>query len=631
MAISDGRWSPAALGGVGLGEGLDLARQVLRLLPTLTKLRAGGSFTVADLIESQARARADHPFVRFDEGGERQLTYGELNAAANRVASWAISQGLRRGDVVALLMENRPEYVVSWAGLAKAGVTTALINTHVSGKALRHALAAADAKLLVLGSECIERYATTSDDLAKPLDVWILRDPSRPGTDGDIGDWPQDAHDLDEAAESRPDDDPHPSVREGLLSGDNLFYIYTSGTTGLPKAARFSHVRFLGAGIGAALGLRMGSADVHYCALPLYHSAGGVMMVSTVLSVGATLALRRRFSASAFWDDCRRFGATRFQYIGEFCRYLLNQPHRPDDRSHAVKSIVGNGLRPDIWEEFQELFGIERIVEFYGATEANAFLMNTGGKVGSVGRIPMEALAKRFSDMRLLRFDVESGTHERDQAGSCIECGPDEAGELVARISTQPRTALGKFEGYTSKEATQKKILRDVFESGDSWFRSGDLLRRDAQGWYYFVDRIGDTFRWRGENVSTQEVAEILGGFPGLEMVNVYGVEIEGVEGRAGMAALVMDDDERRAFDAKAFYEFVEKSLPSYAAPVFARLLSEVDVTGTFKLRKVNLQEEGFDLERVDDPILFRDAEARRYVPLTPELRAEIRSGTRRV
>jgi len=605
-------------------ERLDLAWRAARALPKLLELRPEARRTTADRIEECAARQPERAFLVFGESGEpRRLTYGELNRAANRVAHWALEQGLGRGDVVALLMENRPEYVVSWAGLAKAGVTAALINTHLSGRSLAHALAAAQTQTLICGTESLDHLASARDALERPLRVWLAHEPTGAAVPAAV---PEGAGDLDAALEGCSDRNPPVGVRAGLRAGDDLFYIYTSGTTGLPKAARFSHLRFHFAGVGSAVLLRMDPEDVHYCALPLYHTAGGVMMVSTVLASGATLALRRRFSAGAFWNDCRRFGATRFQYIGEFCRYLLHQPPRDDDRQHDVRIILGNGLRPDVWERFQQRFGIEEIVEFYGSTEGNMQLVNLSGRPGPVGRIPVGPIARRLGNARLVRIDPEREEPLRDPHGHCIECDANEPGELLGRISK----LAGRFEGYTSSEATEKKILRNVFEAGDAWFRSGDLLRRDRSGRLYFVDRIGDTFRWKGENVSTQEVAEVLGDFPGLELANVYGVPIEGMDGRAGMAALVVAGGCER-FDPEAFYAFTTKRLPRYAAPLFVRLVREAEVTGTLKLKKVKLREEGFDLERISDPVFLRDDQASCYVPLTAQLRRALLSGERRV
>jgi fatty-acyl-CoA synthase len=368
-----------------------------------------------------------------------------------------------------------------------------------------------------------------------------------------------------------------------------------------------------------------GPKDTMYCALPLYHSAGGAMCVAAVLATGGTLALRRKFSASAFWDDVRVFDATAFQYIGEFCRYLLNQPPNRRDGEHRLRFAIGNGLRPDIWEAFRDRFRIPQIVEFYGATEGNIAMLNLDDTVGSIGKLPPALVA----DGRLIRYDVSTDSHPRDEEGRCIECQPGEPGELIGKLPARAGDTRGRFEGYTSKEATERKILRDVFASGDAWFRTGDLLRRDAAGYFYFVDRIGDTFRWKGENVSTQEVAEALVGYGAVEMANVFGVAVPGADGRAGMASLVLTDPGK--FDGRAFFEFATERLPGYAAPIFVRLQSEADVTGTFKLRKVELAKEGFDPSLVKDRLFVRDDAERAYVELTPERYRAIQAGTARL
>ncbi|HXK22305.1 MAG TPA: long-chain-acyl-CoA synthetase [Myxococcota bacterium] len=599
---------------MSLLDRLALTARLLPALPKLTAHKPDDRTSVADLVEAQARRRPVQPFLHY---GDREQSYGELNRAANQVAHWARGRGLARGDVVVLCMENRPEYVCTWAGLAKLGVTAALINTHLAGRALGHAIATSKARHVIVGEECLPRYAGAAADLPPDLELWIARDREAPP-----GDWPGGAQGLDAALAQQSEENPDASLREGLHSGDDLFYIYTSGTTGLPKAARFSHMRFLGMGDIAAYALSLRPGDVHYCALPLYHSAGGAMLVSSVLSAGAAMALRRRFSATRFWDDVRRHRATCFQYIGELCRYLLQQPPRPDDREHPVRAMIGNGLRADVWSAFQERFAIPVVREFYGATEGNAAIMNFENKVGSVGRFPW----KVFSNARIIRYDHDADTPVRGPDGLCIECGEDEVGELVGRLPKRANDPAGRFEGYTSKEATERKLLRDVFARGDVWFRSGDLLRRDRDDFFYFVDRIGDTFRWKGENVSTQEVAEQLGAFPGLFLVNVYGVAVPGADGRAGMAALVLEPGAR--FDAAAFYLHA-RALPRYAAPLFVRLLAEQETTGTFKIRKVDLQREGFDPASISDPLFVRDDAASAYVPLTREIADEIAAGRR--
>jgi fatty-acyl-CoA synthase len=304
---------------------------------------------------------------------------------------------------------------------------------------------------------------------------------------------------------------------------------------------------------------------------------------------------------------------TGFQYVGEICRFLLLQPERSDDREHRVRVMMGAGLAADVWRPFQERFGVERILEGWSSTEANTSLINLDGVVGSCGRIPF----KELHNGRLIRVDLESGTPLRGPDGRCVECGPGEPGEFIGMIPDLPDSGAGRFEGYTSREASEAKLLRDVFQPGDRWYRSGDLLRRDAEDYFHFVDRLGDTFRWKSENVSTQEVAEALSGFPGLEIANVYGVRVPGAEGRAGMAALVLRHAD--AFDGPALWAWCEARLPRYAAPLFVRLTRQADTTSTFKLRKHELASQGYDPARAGEPLFVRDDAARAYVPLTGE------------
>jgi len=494
-------------------------------------------------------------------------------------------------------MHNRPEFIDTWAGLAKLGVTTALINTQLRGQPLRHALETAGTRTLIAGSECLENVG---DDVA---DTLLVR--GDPGTGS--------ATDFDATLARMSTEDPDPAFRAELVAGDDLFYVSTSGTTGLPKAARLSHMRFLGVGDGMSAVAGYEADDVIACTLPLYHGAAGMVVVSCALARGAAIALHRRFSASRFWDDARRLGVTGWQYIGEMCRYLVNQPPTPRDREHRLRVMMGAGLGATTWTAFQERFGVARILEGWSSTEANTSLCNVDGRVGSCGRIPF----KERHNGRLIRWDPETETHPRDADGFCVECAPGEVGEFVGMIPNLPNSGAGRFEGYTSAEDTERKILRGVFQAGDAWYRSGDLLQRDADDYFYFVDRIGDTFRWKSENVSTQEVAEALASFPGLESANVYGVVVPGAEGRAGMAALVLTAPD--TFDGRAFYAFTAERLPAYAAPVYVRLVRQADVTTTFKLRKVDLQRDGYDLARVSDPLYVRDDAAHTYVRLTKD------------
>jgi fatty-acyl-CoA synthase len=571
-----------------------LSAATLRHVPSQT-------YSVGDRLEERARAHPEKAFLLFED---RPVSYGAANAHANRAAHAAWALGLRRGDVAALLMENRPEFVTTWMGLAKLGVTTALLNTQLRGRALEHAIATAKPSIVIAGAECGAAIASVTDDVRRTWPLYVTSE-DEAGADviAGAGNW-------DALLSRAGTNDPDRGVREGLVAGDDLFFIYTSGTTGLPKAARLSHMRWLGVGDGMSAIAGYGPDDVIACVLPLYHGAGGMVVVSSALAQGAAMFLARRFSASRFWEDAARHGVTGFQYVGEICRYLVNQPPGPYDRAHRVRVMMGAGLGRDVWEEFQRRFGVSQILEGWSSTEANTSLINVDGRVGSCGRIPFP---ERHNG-RLIRYDADADTHPRDPGGRCIPCAPGEVGEFIGAIPDLPDSGAGRFEGYTDADATARKILRDVFTTGDRWYRSGDLLRCDEEGYYFFVDRIGDTYRWKSENVSTQEVAEALGGFPGLDVANVYGVEVPGAEGRAGMAALVLRD--RDAFDGAAFFARVAERLPGYAAPLFVRLVAEPDQTTTFKLRKVDLQREGYDPARVADPLFVRDDAARAYVAL---------------
>ncbi len=591
-------------------------RRELQTLATLGRInrrmrnvKQDGDDTVADAFERVVAARRDHPAVVF-EG--RTVTYGELERMANRVAHWAKGEGLARGRCAALFMENRPEFLATWLGLSKTGAHVALINTNLTGGPLTHALMVAEPDLVVVGSELEATYQAIRATLPESIVAWTL------GTEGKSGS-------LGGALANASTETPPRSWRAESKTGDKLFYIYTSGTTGNPKAANFSHLRFLSVGAAYTEIAAIGPEDRVYCSLPLYHTAGGVIAVAMAMLNGGTLVLRRRFSASEFWTDCRKYDVTVFQYIGELCRYLLNRPESPDDRAHRVRCAVGNGLRPDIWARFQERFGIRDIREFYGATEGNFALVNLDNRVGAVGRVP--PLLKSKFPVELIRFDVEAEAHPRDAGGRCIVCKPGEAGEAIGRISNDPKQPLGQFEGYTDEGASNKKILRDVFDKGDAWYRTGDLLSRDREGYYYFVDRIGDTFRWKGENVATSEVAEVLSVCPGVLEANVYGVKLPGADGRAGMAALVAAS----SLSLEELYTHLTQQLAAYARPLFLRVRPEIEITGTFKHRKVDLVKEGFDPAQIGDPLYFRDDAHGRFVPLDQRLYEEIVAGRARV
>ncbi len=574
--------------------------------------RRDQAYSVADMLEERALDAGELPFGLF-EG--RSLSFAQLNEGANRIAHAALSLGLKAGDVVALLMDNYPEFPMVWLGLAKVGIVTALLNTSARDRILRHALVQTAARALVYGPECADRVASLS---AGELPSMVLEfAPPKAESAGRI--VPGSAS-LNAAMTAASAENPDRARRAHVRLGDPLYLIFTSGTTGLPKAALMSHLRFLNAGgvIAGLLDLKRG--DVFYNVLPLYHGAGGMVVVSVALHLGIPIVLRRRFSASEFWNDVRTHQVTAWYYIGEICRYLLNQPPRPDDREHTLRRMSGAGLKAEVWREFQRRFGIERVCEGLGSTEANYGLTNVDNKIGSVGRLPYP----ERSNIRVVRYDMDSGAHPRGADGTLQICAAGEVGELIAEILDGP-TAAGFFEGYTSAEATEAKILRGVFREGDRWMRSGDLVRHDADDYYYFVDRVGDTFRWKGENVSTDEVAAALARFPGPAVVNVYGVRVAGAEGRAGMVALTYP--RAALFEPRAFHEFAAARLADYAVPLFVRISTDADLTTTFKLRKIDLQRAGYDPARITDSLYVRDARAGTYLPLTAASLAALNIG----
>jgi len=358
-----------------------------------------------------------------------------------------------------------------------------------------------------------------------------------------------------------------------------------------------------------------------YDCLPLYHTAGGLCATGALLIRGGSVVIRDRFSAREFWDDVVRWDCTLFQYIGEFCRYLLNAPPRPIEREHRLRLACGNGLRVEIWRQFKERFRIPHILEFYGATEGNVFLFNFDGKEGAVGRLPWW-LAHRFPT-RLVRFDEARQEPLRDANGFCVECKPGEIGEVIGRVLNDPSKPGARFDGYASGSDSDRKILRDALKKGDTWFRTGDLMRKDEDGYFYFVDRIGDTFRWKGENVSTTEVEHVLAEYNGVRAANVYGVAVPGREGRAGMAAIVADE----TLDLDRLNRHLADHLPEYARPVFLRIRGDIDVTATFKQTKLDLVKDGFAPGRGSDPIYFNDPQKKAFVPLDEALYAAIEAG----
>ena len=571
------------------------AKAWLRALEMTAGIDAAPTRTLPVVIDELARRLAEAPALLSD--GEN-FTYRQLSERAHRYARWALDQGLASGDVVALMMPNRPEYMAIWLGLSSVGVVTALLNTNLVGAALTHSIAVARPRCVIAEAGLAAPTALAIRALNYAPRLWVHGERS--------------ANDLriDLAADRLSGGPLTASEQRAVTLSDRALLIYTSGTTGLPKAANVSHHRVMMWSHWFAGMMNAGPDDRLYNCLPMYHSVGGVVATGAVLATGGSVVLRERFSASRFWDDVARFDCTLVQYIGELCRYLLKAPPHRCERAHRLRLFCGNGLSADVWTAFQDRFAIPQILEFYAATEGNFSLYNAEGQPGAVGRIPA-FLAHRFP-AAIVRFDHAAGAPERDGQGRCVAVARGEAGEAIGRISDGVGHPAARFEGYTSAEESEKKVLRDVFEPGDRWLRTGDLMRMDDKGFYYFVDRIGDTFRWKGENVATTEVSEALCSSPGILAATVYGVPVPGAEGRAGMAALVIGAD----FDLEDLSRHLAGQLADYARPAFLRITSELAMTETFKQKKQQLADEGFDPAAIGDPLFFRDTATGCYTRL---------------
>jgi len=436
---------------------------------------------------------------------------------------------------------------------------------------------------------------------------------------GSAGDY----HDFSLALSNTPPHRPGKHMRDGIKAGDQCMKMFTSGTTGMPKAAKVTHVRAQNYMRGFAAGAKTTSSDRMLMVLPMYHATGGLCGVGAAVTNGGGVIVRPKFSASKFWDEAVEYEATLFMYVGELCRFLLSTPPHPKEKAHKLRWAMGNGLRPEVWPGFVGRFNIPNVIEFYGATEGNVSLISVNGPVGAVGRVP-NYLRSKFN-CEIIRYDVETGTNVRGADGFCIKTDNGEVGELIGEI--QEDNARFRFDGYENEEATKKKILRDVFKKGDAWFRTGDLMKHDALGYYYFMDRVGDTYRWKAENVATGEVAAAISSFKGVTQANVYGVQVPGYDGRAGMAAIVSEG----LPDMKALKTHIDAALPHYARPVFLRLSRETDTTSTFKFKKTNLVKAGFDPANISDPLYYADSVTGEYNVLTKEVFDGIKSGTIRL
>ena len=576
----------------------------LRTLRMTTPIARHPTRVFPVIVDELADRYGDAPALLSDR---ETFTYRQLAARARQYARWSLAQGIQKGDTVCLMMPNRPEYMALWLGVTRVGGVVALINSNLTGATLAHCVNVVTPRHIIVATELLGQFENARALITGDARLWVH------------GESKSDLARIDRAVDALASGKLALQETRLLTIEDRALFIYTSGTTGLPKAANMNHYRLMLAGYAFAGVMATRPTDRMYDCLPMYHTAGGLVATGAILVSGGSVVIREKFSAREFWDDIARWNCTIFQYIGEFCRYLLNSPPHPKETAHRLRLACGNGLRPDVWHDFKRRFRIPHIIEFYAATEGNVSLFNFEDKEGAVGRIPW-FLERRFPT-KVVRFDIDRQQPIRDPRGFCVECRTEEAGEVIGKILKDASKPGARFEGYATQVETDKKILHDVFQKGDSWFRTGDLMRKDADGYFYFVDRIGDTFRWKGENVSTTEVEEAIGQVPGVAESNVYGVSIPGRDGRAGMAALVIDG----SFDLAAFHRHLAASLPDYAQPLFLRIRGEMDVTSTFKQKKIDFVAQGFDPAATSDPIYFDDPAARAFVRIDPALYNRIR------
>nr|XP_033502661.1 very long-chain acyl-CoA synthetase isoform X1 [Epinephelus lanceolatus] len=564
-----------------------------------------GIITYLDCFLYQARNNPNKPFIIFEN---QSLTYQDVDKRSNQFANAFRTLGsLKQGDIVALLMFNEPDFICVWLGLCKLGCEVAFLNVNIKAKSLLHCFHSCGAKTLVVGADLVHLVEEVLPDLKKNnVAVWVV-DHTSPS---------EDFNTLLDKVEHMAGETLSDLPKVDIMS--NFLFIFTSGTTGLSKAARVGHLKAI---VSMAFFQMCGatSDDIIYITLPLYHMSASLLGIGGCIHLGATCVLKKKFSASQFWKDCLKHNVTVVQYIGELCRYLLNQSVVPEERVHRVWLAAGSGLRSDVWKEFIKRFGMIKIREGYGLTEASIGFLNYTDEVGPIGRASY--FNKLSMPFELLRYDPQTYEPVRTDSGRCIRAQMGEAGILVA-----PLTAMNQFLGYAGNQAqSEKKLLRDVFQAGDIYFNTGDLLLHDHRDFLYFRDRIGDTYRWKGENVSTTEVSEVLGLLDFIQEANVYGVTIPGYEGRAGMAAIVLKQDHK--CNGPKLYNHLVKTLPAYAWPWFLRIQSSLDVTETFKQQKIKLVQEGFNPDVTQDLLYFLDVSQKDYILLTVCLYDDIVSG----
>jgi len=512
-----------------------------------------------------------------------------------------------KGDVFVVLMESRPEMLFCLGAAAKIGASASMINFNLSGKALHHCVTIEPYKAIIIGEELVNKFEEVKADLSLVEDfplLWLADKNRESLPDGY----------LDLTAILTNASTENPSTTATVNSHDSFAYVFTSGTSGMPKAASQFHRSWIRVGLfmGKFI-LKITPRDRWYVCLPFFHTNPVKLAWGCAHQNGAALVMTRKFSASRFWEDIRKYRITAFNYIGELCTYLVNAPEKADDKNHTLTRMIGNGMRPDVFSAFRDRFGIEQIIEIYGASEFDLGFNNLFGLDGTIGF--------SFNKFALVKYDTDNDELVRDENGFLVKVEKGEPGILLGEARDNV-----DITGYTSKEATEEKMIYDAFEKGDRWFNTGDMLRNIGCGHHQFVDRTGDTFRWKGENVSTMEVEKVANCFGQVEQSTAYGVKFGEGDGRISKLALIPYGP-METFDVETFGRLLVDSLPAYAVPRFLRLKTEFETTPTFKIKKNLLRDEGFDPGIVSDPLFLILPGDDTFQPLTDDVFAEIMDG----
>lgn len=556
-------------------------------------------------LEARASERGDHPAIIY---GDQIITYGEFNRQANLRANFFAGQGFKKGDVIALLMNNRPEYLYSVAGLSKLGVVVALLNTGIRGEVLTHGINLVEARALIVGGEYRPLFDGIADRLRlrAPGKVYLQDGPETPTAPYE-----------DLLAGLQAVGDENPLTTGEISSRDVLAIIYTSGVHGPRKAVPVLQQRWLAVGHKAAAFCHMQADTIQYMCLPLYLNSGFNACLAGMMVTGSTMVLKDRFSVQHFWEEIDCYRANYFVGVGEMCRYLYSQPELSDDKNHTLETVICNGMWGKLMEPFRQRFALKHVIEIYGTSEGVGSLINHEEIPNMCGNLTLGGMRQG----EVARCNSLDGQIQRDQEGRVIPCKPGEVGTLLCKISD-----LEPYAGYVNEsEATESRVVRDAFAPGDAYFNTLDLMELHAGDYISFVDRLGDTYRWKGITVSAHQVADVIVKFMGaVEDAVAFGVKIPTLEGRCGMVVLRLIPEEKMNW--KKFLQYVNSRMPEHARPIFIRLVED-EGTEPLEELKTHLKNEGYDPRQIKDMILYLDPEKEAYLPLTGERYDEIISG----